>query len=200
VVSMGPFRRGSFGGGHDVILRSFQKFRRVFEGREWQLICMGEIESHDDLRYYQDFSYRAAAWQARCLAMPTPQQKREVLRRAKICISTNNWGISSEDEESMMLRFECGIGDALARACVPVVSSRGVEAEICEYLQLRFGFDALNEIEEQIALAASFAESDDLATQTQSWTDALSLAGFYEQWEKLLARGAQHPASSSAQE
>jgi GT2 family glycosyltransferase len=187
VVSSGPFRGGPLLGGHDVILRSFEKLRARFQYRKWQLVCIGGIHSQDDLRYYQDFSYRAAACQVRCLPVPTPRQKRDLFRRAKLCVSTHNWGVSAEDDEPMKFRFECAIEDALAHACVPVVYSKGAEAELCEYLHLKFTFDALDDIEEQISLAASFSESEDLSAHWRRWMEALSVKEFRERWQSLLS-------------
>jgi hypothetical protein len=187
VVSAGRFRNGLAGGSHDLVLRGFQEFLASSANRNWQLICVGEIESQDDLAYFQDFSFRAAAWQVRCILMPTGHQRMQLYRRAKVCVSANASGVLADDEDWANLYAVIDIRDAIGHGCVPVVYARGAEAELCEHVGFRFVFDRADEVAQQIALAAAYAQSDSFLRASPLRGGVWSRSTFYKGWDRLLA-------------
>jgi hypothetical protein len=116
--------------------------------------------------------------------MPTGQQRRDVLKRAKVCVSISNWVDALEVSGSHRF-FECEIGDALAQGCVPVVYTRGAESELCGLLGTKFAFDRVDDLEEQISLAARWAEEQKEFSSHSMET--LSLDRFYGEWDRVLS-------------
>lgn len=185
IVSIGPFLSGTAGGTHDPILRAFKNLQRASEAQNWELVCIGEIYSQEDVSYFNDFALRAASWGVRCIAMPTEQQRRKLYRQAKICVSAAGLGVPSH-HENRIWAYSGSVGKAIVQGCVPVVHAGGVEAELCESLGMSFTFHAPEEIEEQIFLAANFARCEDALSALRERTKTLSMESFLEKWQQVL--------------
>ena len=185
IVSVGPFRNGAKGGGHDRVLRGFQRWRDSSTHDRWHLVCVGEVESADDISYFHDFRFRAAAWQVTCVLAPTSRERKELYRRAKVCLCAGAAdNLASENQTRLDSSLE--VGDALAYGCVPVVYARGIEAELCKYVGVELVYDHPEEINERIALAVAYADSGGYRAAFKPRASAGSSERFYEQWAKLL--------------
>ncbi|MEA2758549.1 MAG: hypothetical protein QOH65_1162 [Methylobacteriaceae bacterium] len=193
IVSIGQFRGGPGGGTHGPILRGFQNFQRNANARGWELVCMGEVYNQDDLSYFNQLALRAATWGVRCLAMPSERQRRELYRRAKVCISAAGFDLRNNDENRMRPYSGVAIGNAIVQGCLPVVPAGGIEAELCESLGMRFTFHLAEEIEEQISLAVSLARCEDAVADLRRRAASLSVEAFVKNWQQIL--GQQHASS-----
>jgi hypothetical protein len=196
IVSIGRFRNGPMGGSHDLVLRSFQPWCNSSINK-WQLVCVGEVESEDDVLYFRDLSFRAAAWQVRCILAPTPRQRKELYRRAKVCVSASA-AHAFADQNQICLHSSLEIREAIAYGCVPVVYARGAEAELCEYLGFESVFDHPEEVKERIALAIAHADIGTFTTASRQRAARWSIERFCEEWERLLSLEARYEGHNSA--
>jgi hypothetical protein len=196
IVSIGPFRNGLMGGSHDVVLRSFQSQHDCSTSHKWQLVCVGGAESEDDVLYFRDFSFRAAACQVRCILAPPSQQRKDLYRRAKVCVSAGAANALA-DRDHICLHSSLEIRDAIAHGCVPVVSARGAEAELCGHIGFGSVVDHPEELKERIALAVAYADIGAFTMASRQRAAIWSIKGFYEQWERLLGSKAQYDGRNS---
>jgi hypothetical protein len=182
VVSVGLYRRGSAGGSHDRVLTAFQRFRAACRDWQWRLVCVGEVQSPDDLQYFRDFNFRAAAWQASCVVSPSKEQRSELYARAKICISARN-GPPTLDYSVLEIK------EAIAHGCIPVVDAQSHEAEICKNLGFDFTFTSAETMEQQLLRAAS-------AAPVNPKIEDFSLQVFCQQWQHRLTHDSRSSVSS----
>jgi hypothetical protein len=125
--------------------------------------------------------------------MPSEQQRRELYRRAKVCVSAAGFGLRNDDENRMRPYSGVGIGNAMVQGCLPVVCAGGIEAELCESLGIRFTFHVAEDIAEQISLAVSLARREDAVADLRRRAASLSVEAFVKNWQQILAQ--QHASS-----
>jgi GT2 family glycosyltransferase len=187
IVSVGRFRAGNFGGPQGTVVRAFREFQRMPAHSGWHLICMGRVETQEDLVCFLDLHACAATWPVRFLANPTQQQISAVLARARICISADGLDVSAKREEQAKPQSAIGIGTAIASGCIPLVQAGGVEDEFCREVGVGSALDHVESIPEQLSLIAANCPQN-VSVELNRRMSLFSATAFAEKWHRLLDR------------
>jgi GT2 family glycosyltransferase len=185
ILSVGPYRERKGGGSHDQALIAFQQFTGSRSDPQWRLVCLGEVHSPDDLLYFKDLSFRAAAWKGSCLISPSRQQRVDLFRRAKICVSANE-GIAEGNEGMIGLTSLLNLRDATEHGCIPIAYRGTAEADMCKELGFDFIIDDPRQVEKQVRRAATAGAWHEAPGPARAMLDTLSMSTFSENWRHLL--------------
>ncbi|AJX31749.1 Glycosyl transferases group 1 [Burkholderia oklahomensis] len=138
ILSVGRFFHGGKDGHNKKHLELLRAFRamcdlgRVPDGWEYHLAGSVNLNTPDDIKYFQEVNGLAKGYPVKILGNISADALKQEYTKASIFWHGSGWGEDAESYPERMEHFGMTTCEAMAAACVPVVMPQGGQREIVD--------------------------------------------------------------------